>query len=106
VSINLVRREVAEAYSVSESKRIQTDVALRQLATADEGFRQDMTRIRGGEGRPIEVLNSLRLLASSRQDVIGAIIGYNQAQFELFVALGQPPYVAPLPQFTPPQQGP
>lgn len=105
VALNLVRREVAEAYSVSESKRVQVEVALRQLGTAEEGFRQDLTRIRGAEGLPIEVLNSLKLLANARQDVIMAIMGYNQAQFELFVALGQPPYIASLPQAAPAQQG-
>jgi outer membrane protein TolC len=106
VAINSVRREVAEAYGVAESKRIQAEVAIRQLDTADEGFRQDLIRIRGGEGRPIEVLNSLRLLASARQDVIMAIMGYNQSQFQLFVALGQPPFTATLPPPVPPPPGP
>jgi outer membrane protein TolC len=46
-------------------------------------------------GRPIEVLNSARLLASGRQEFVLALTRFNQAQLRLFVALGQPPNVAP-----------
>ena len=45
-------------------------------------------------GLPIEVVNSLDLLARARQDFIAAIVEYDQAQFRLFVALGNPPAVA------------
>jgi hypothetical protein len=40
---------------------------------------------------PIEVLDSLRLLARARLEYLRVILGYNRAQFELYVALGQPP---------------
>ena len=69
-------------------------IAQRQLATAEAGFREELTRTRGGVGLPIEVVNSLDLLTRARQDVITAIIEYDQAQFRLFVALGNPPAVA------------
>jgi outer membrane protein TolC len=48
-------------------------------------------RTRNNLGLPIELLDSLRLVARSRQAYLDAIIDYNRAQFELFVALGQPP---------------
>jgi hypothetical protein len=48
---------------------------------------------RGG-ARPIEVLQSARLLAAARQALLLAIIRYDEAQFRLFVALGQPPDLA------------
>ena len=35
--------------------------------------------------------HSLRLLARSRYAYLDAILDYNRAQFELYVALGQPP---------------
>jgi outer membrane protein TolC len=44
--------------------------------------------------RPIEVLQSARLLAAARQELLLAIIRYDEAQFRLFVALGQPPDLA------------
>jgi outer membrane protein TolC len=40
---------------------------------------------------PIELMNSLRLLCESRLAYLDAIMDYNQAQMELYVALGQPP---------------
>jgi hypothetical protein len=40
---------------------------------------------------PIELMDSLRLLAEARRAYLEAIISYNQAQIELYVALGQPP---------------
>jgi hypothetical protein len=50
-----------------------------------------LERTRSREGLPIEVIDSLRLLTRSRYQYLDAIIDYNQAQFELYVALGQPP---------------
>jgi len=43
------------------------------------------------QGLPIEVLDSLRLLGRSRYAYLDAIADYNRAQFELYVAMGQPP---------------
>jgi outer membrane protein TolC len=52
------------------------------------------------------VLNNLRLLARARMAYLTAIIDYNEAELELYVALGQPPAAAlirpvRLPQLTP-----
>ncbi len=93
-TMNLIRAEVAEAYGASAARRQQTQFAAQQLATAEAGFREEMIRIRGGEGLPIEVVNSLDQLARARQDLITATVEYDQAQFRLFVALGNPPAVA------------
>jgi hypothetical protein len=38
-------------------------------------------------------LYSLRLLNAARLELIQAIVAYDQAEFRLFVALGQPPAV-------------
>jgi outer membrane protein TolC len=64
------------------------------LETAEAGYRQDLLRIRGGQGLPIELLDSLQRLVTARQAIVAAVIGYDEAQFQLFVALGQPPMVA------------
>jgi outer membrane protein TolC len=92
--IDRVRREVAEAYALVAARRRQAETARRKVATAEEGVRLDLRRARNVEGRPIEVLNSLRLLNAARQELIRATVGYNQAQFQLFAALGQPPTIA------------
>ncbi|MGB0068237.1 MAG: TolC family protein, partial [Isosphaeraceae bacterium] len=56
-------------------------------------FTQDLDRIRyrSRDVLPIELLNSFQLMANARIDYIDAIVDYNRAQFELYVALGQPP---------------
>ncbi len=94
--IDQIRREVSEALALSESRRQQMAAALRQMKTADDAYRLDLERTKNlvEKSRPIEVLNSANLLNAARQSLIQAMVGYNQAQFQLFVALGQPPTLA------------
>lgn len=89
--IDLIRREVAEAYALSAAGRQQVEVARRRVEIAQQGFRLDLTRSRNLEGRPIEVLDSQRLLTAARQELIRALVAYNEAQLRLIVALGQRP---------------
>jgi outer membrane protein TolC len=94
--INVIRREVAEARALAASRRREYEVARRQLDTAGEAYRLDLLRTRNlaAKALPIELLNSANLLTAARQDLVRALIAYDQAQFQLFVALGQPPTLA------------
>lgn len=89
-----VRREVAEAHALSAARRQEVETARRRMASAERAYRQDLARSKSLTGRPIEVLNSISLLTNARQDLIRAETEYAQAQFQLFVALGQPPFLA------------
>jgi outer membrane protein TolC len=91
---NAVEREVTEAYSQSASWLREVEVARRQVVESTLGFQRDLDRIRGGQGLPIEVLNNAKLLAQARQYLLRTIIAFDQSQFDLFVALGQPPTLA------------
>ncbi len=55
----------------------------------------DRTLNRGAEKMrdvlPIEVLNSLDLLALARVNLVRALVQYDQSQFRLWVSLGSPP---------------
>ncbi|WP_422926302.1 TolC family protein [Singulisphaera sp. PoT] len=86
-----VRSTVAEAFAEVAAAKRRIEVTTKQLASAEEGFREDVDRIRNTVGRPIEVVNSLQLLNRARVDRIRAITDYNKAEFRLFVALGSPP---------------
>ncbi len=86
-----VRAEVAEAYAKAHARFALIATTEQAVGSAQSGFREDLTRAEGAVGLPIEVLDSLRLLADSRYEYLDAIVGYNRAQFELYVALGQPP---------------
>jgi outer membrane protein TolC len=106
---NMVEREVTEAYSQSASWLREVEVARRQVVESTLGFQRDLDRIRGGQGLPIEVLNNAKLLAQARQYLLRTIIAFDRSQFELFVALGQPPTLAiegngPAPGLNPAEQ--
>jgi outer membrane protein TolC len=91
--LNTVRREVADGYTRSQVRLAQLARTERAVRSAIQAFDEDMLRIRNTPDttRPIEVLDSLRLLGRARFDYLDAISQYNAAQFELYVALGQPP---------------
>jgi outer membrane protein TolC len=95
ITLNQIRDEVASAFADCAVASREVDVARKKLTRALEGYRLDLQRVRGLVGKPIEVLNSARLLASGRQDFVVALTRFNQAQLRLFVSLGQPPTVAP-----------
>ncbi len=89
--LNMVRAQVATAYARSHARYSQIDVAQRAVRSGEAAYKEDTTRVRGGVGLPIELLESFRLLADSRDQFLNAISDYNAAEFELYVALGQPP---------------
>jgi len=93
--IDTIRREVAEAFALTATRRLEMQVALRRQETSQRAFQQDLTRAKNLEGRPIEVLDSANQLSAARQDYLRALTGFNQAQLQLFVSLGQPPTLAP-----------
>jgi outer membrane protein TolC len=93
--IDQIRREVADAQALCQARLREVDVARREVERGQRAFQQDLVSSRNLAGvKPIETLRSLTLLASARQTLITALVGYNQAQFELYVALGQPPTAA------------
>jgi outer membrane protein TolC len=93
--VNQVRREVIEASTEARAAARQVEMARRSVADAEEGFRLEGERIRGGFGRPLEALDTLRQLVGSRQELVRAIVAYDIAQFRLFVALGSNPLNGP-----------
>ena len=91
-AIDRVRDEVAEALVKTSTERTAMRIAQRRAGTAHAAYRQDLLRTRNQEGRPIEVLTSLRALSAARQDLISAMSRYSQSQFELYVSIGGMPY--------------
>jgi outer membrane protein TolC len=96
--LNMVRSEVAEAYARSHARFAQIATTEAAVKSGLAGFREDYDRVyrRGREGEktrtlPIELLDNFRLLARARREYLDSIVDYNRSQFELFVAMGQPP---------------
>ena len=90
-TVNTIRSEVSAALARTKALNNKVIVARFRLLTAEDGFKQDRSRLRETLAKPIEALDSLRLLSEARVALIEAITEYNQNQFELFVALGAPP---------------
>lgn len=86
-----VRSEVARAQVKVHARFHQLKTAEEAVRDSDTAWQEDLRRIRGNDGLPIEVLDSQRLLVRSRLAYVNTIINYNLAQFELYYALGQPP---------------
>lgn len=92
--LNMVRAEVATAYARTHARFARIATTEAAIRASNEGFREDYELIRQRGVRsvlPIELLNNFRLLNQSRREYLDSIVDYNRAQFELYVALGQPP---------------
>ncbi|MCC6417284.1 MAG: TolC family protein [Gemmataceae bacterium] len=90
-TLNLVRAQVAEAYGWVQTRFLQIEAGESAVRASRDAYAGDLIRIRGGQGLPLEVVDSLRLLGRSRYEYLDSIIEYNRVQFQLWVALGQPP---------------
>ena len=91
VTLDRVRAEVAGAFAGTHARFAQIRTSELAIKSGTQAYQEDFERIKGGEGLPLEAINSLRLLARSRVDYLNVILDYNQAQFQLYVALGKPP---------------
>jgi outer membrane protein TolC len=104
--LDQVRDEVAEAYAQAYTRRLQLAPALRRLRDAELAYRADYARLQGGEGLPLEVLNSVRLLATARQQLMTIVAADSVAQFRLYAALGLPPNGSDYPDSSAPVETP
>lgn len=89
--LNQVALEVSEAYNRSAEHFRSILVERRNVQEATEGFQRDLRSIIGDVALPIEVLDNAERLVQARQNLLAALINFDRAQFQLFVALGQPP---------------
>jgi len=85
-----VAREIVEARAQSESLRGQIPVAQAGIGAAENSYRRNLDRIRGGQGLPIEALQSIQALDQSRREYLRAVRDYDEAQFRLYRAVGCP----------------
>jgi outer membrane protein TolC len=86
---DVVAADVARAFHEMHALRKQLDLAEKNVELSRESHRKNDARIRGLEGLPLEALNALQTLASSREDYITAVTEYNRAQVRLLHAIGR-----------------
>lgn len=83
-----VAREISDAHTQVQQRRRRIEVAQRAIRTAEDSYNRNLSRIRDGQGLPLEVLQSVRALEESRLAYADAVVAYNEAQFRLQWALG------------------
>lgn len=87
-----IAAEVARTFHQSRFRRQQIEAAESEVKLAVESLELNFKGIYGGAGlRPIEAQQAFLALAAARNHYAGAIIDYNQAQFQLLRALGRLP---------------
>ncbi len=85
-----IARQVTVAFARVHHRRVQLEAARTAAEAAQRSLELNLRRIRGAEGLPIEALDALRTLADTQRGYVQAVTAYNQAQFELAWATGQP----------------
>jgi outer membrane protein TolC len=99
--LDKVREDVAGSYALTHARFEEIARRARGVRTGMNALKEDFIRVRGREGLPIEVLDSVRQLARTRQEYLDAIVEFNKSQFQLYVSLGSPPadsLARPIPQ--------
>lgn len=89
--LDQIRAEVAEAYAKTHARFARIGISEKAVRSGSRGLREDLIRIENRVVPAIESVNSITLLARARYAYLDSIIDYDRAQFELYVALGQPP---------------
>ncbi len=104
--LDRVASEVSQAYAQVTSRQKQIAIAEAAVERALKSFQLNRSRIFEKQGLPVEVLQSIQALAVTRREYLAAVIDYNEAQFRLYTALGQPAAVAIPGVATPPTETP
>ena len=85
-----VAREVSEAHAQVLRRAERITIAQRAIESAQNSYERNLSRIRAGQGLPLEVLQSVQALEDARRAYLSAVMDYNESQFRLQWALGWP----------------
>ena len=85
-----VAREVSESHAQVTHRAERITVTQRAIELAENSYQRNVSRIRDGQGLPLEALQSLQALEDARRAYLDAVVEYNQAQFRLQWSLGWP----------------
>lgn len=85
-----IATEVVSGHARVAARSRQIDIARRAVERAVKSLELNRQRIYERQGLPIETLQAIDSLALTRQLYLDTVVDYNQAQFELFTALGNP----------------
>ena len=92
--IERVVKEVVNAKKISEVRDRRIGFARTAVESAIDSLELNENRIRGGNGLPIELLQSIQALSKARMNYLDAVTSFNKSQFQLFAAVGTSPLAA------------
>jgi outer membrane protein TolC len=84
-----IAEQVTSTYQRVHEFRAKVGILNESIEQAGNGLAINLAAIKGLEGLPLEAINSLDQLATSRTDYLDAVTDYNQWQVRLLRAAGQ-----------------
>lgn len=85
-----VAAEIARAYHQVQTRSRQMEAATERFRAAAEALPLNFKGIVGGQLRAIEAQQAVQALATARREYVTAVVRFNQAQFLLARAIGDP----------------
>ncbi|MCH8902467.1 MAG: TolC family protein [Bacteroidetes bacterium] len=85
---NTIREQVNNAYSSMLSANNNMTAGRKAVTLSEQALSQSIERQKLGTALPLEVFQIQESLIEAKMQYIDAITAYNQAQYKLFVALG------------------
>lgn len=86
-----IASEVVQLHVNMEALERQITPGAAAIERALRSLELNQTRVYEKQGLPIEVLQAIQSLETTRRLYLNTVIEYNQAQYRLYTALGQPP---------------
>ena len=80
---------MADAYAKTHARFAQVRTCELAIQSSTEAYREDLRRIMGQIGLPLEVINSLRLLSRSRVAYLDAILDYDRPSSNVYCGPGK-----------------
>jgi outer membrane protein TolC len=88
--LDQVAREISEAHLQVTHRSARMHVTEAAILSAEQSLQRNLTRIRDGQGLPLEALQSIQALEHAQRAYLESITAHNAAQFRLQRALGWP----------------
>ncbi len=90
-TIDRITSEIARTHARVKSLQKQISSSASAVKRASRSLELNRARIYEKQGLPIEVLQAIQSLGTTRRLYLETVIDYNKAQLRLYTALGQPP---------------
>lgn len=86
-----ITTEITQVYYAIEAQRERISLAEISVKEATESLKQNKARIRGLEGLPLEMLQSVQAVAQANAALVDVVVDFNQSQVRMLRATGRSP---------------